>query len=290
MAENHRLVTRSPFSLQSLCRLVLMPGFRISSFAPRPFTSEAFQLLGHAAKLNCLKKVYLVNIDSLDFNSVEKADLENFLKIVKFNINVSRVKSIEKLFSAADGVVPFGEEEPCRHHHRQTCTKCDRGQCRDFLCFCQPFWTPANHHGRDYSDCTCRKRGLHMSFEGINFSPAGVRGLVNFIKNVTQVQLGAYSVKFKWQHLHFDIETLKAEIGSLSNTTCKKIEFRGNWKTTDCEEKASHVTPDIVKVLAENLGWNYMICDVGLQIWDPRYRYSTICHCRDKENITCQDE
>ena len=193
MAENQESVVSSPFSLQSLCRLSLMPGFRISDCpnrrftrdalqhlgsdaaeliaalearAPRPFTREAFAHLGHAAKLNCLKSVTLVNIDRLDFSSVEQADLENFLSVVKYNINVTNVLSIEKLFSAAKGVVPFGEEETCVHHNRQICTKCSRNYCKDYYCPCQPFWTPKQHHGRDYSDCTCRKRGLHMSFEG----------------------------------------------------------------------------------------------------------------------------
>ena len=68
MARNHRLVKpepplgRSPFPLQSLCRLVLMPGFRISSYARQPYTEDVIQLLGHAARLNCLKSITMVMI------------------------------------------------------------------------------------------------------------------------------------------------------------------------------------------------------------------------------------
>ena len=67
MAENNGPVQpeppldRSPFSLQSLCRLVLMPGFRISRYAKRPYTEDVI-LLGHAARLNCLKSITMVMI------------------------------------------------------------------------------------------------------------------------------------------------------------------------------------------------------------------------------------
>ena len=114
--EQHELRQSSPFSLQALCRLSLMPGFTISDCpnrrftrdalqhlgsdaaeliaalktqAPRPFTREAFRHLGHAAKVNCLKSVAQVNIDRLDFSSVEQTDLENFLSVVKYNMNVT---------------------------------------------------------------------------------------------------------------------------------------------------------------------------------------------------------
>ena len=313
MAENN-----SPFSLQSLCRLSLMPGFRISDCpnrrftrdamdhlgdaakliaelearAPRPFTREAFHQLGHAAKLNCLKSVTLVNIDRLDFSSVSQIDLENFLSVCKYNINVTNVLSVEKLFAAAKGVVPFGEEETCVHHNRLICTKCSRNYCKDYYCPCQPFWTPKQHHGRDYSDCTCRKRGLHMSFEGIDLSQEGTRGMINFLKNVSEVRIGPWigNGSIKSEHVHFDIETLKEVIGSLRQSSCKKIEFCGNWRTTFCDESSRHVTPESVKVCAENLGWKSKICDVSLQIWEPGYSYGAICHCRDKSNKTCSDE
>ena len=314
MAEKQETVS-SPFSLQSLCRLSLMPGFRISDCpnrrftrdaiqhlgsdaaklfadlkarAPRPFTSEAFHNLGHAAKLNCLKSVWSVNIDRLDFSSVSQTDLENFLSVVKYNINVTNVLSIEKLFSAAKGVVPFGEEETCVHHNRQICTKCSQGYCKDYYCPCQPFWTPKQHHGRDYSDCTCRKRGLHMSFEGVDLTPDATRGMINFLKNVSEVRIGPKY--YKSEHVHFDIETLKEVIGSLKQSSCKKIEFCGNWSNTFCDEGSRHVTPESVRVCADNLGWKYKICDVNLQIWEPGYSYGAICHCRDKQNKTCTDE
>ena len=314
MAEKQETVS-SPFSLQSLCRLSLMPGFRISDCpnrrftrdaiqhlgsdaaklfadlkarAPRPFTSEAFHNLGHAAKLNCLKSVTLVNIDRLDFSSVSQTDLENFLSVVKYNINVTNVLSIEKLFSAAKGVVPFGEEETCVHHNRQICTKCSQGYCKDYYCPCQPFWTPKQHHGRDYSDCTCRKRGLHMSFEGVDLTPDATRGMINFLKNVSEVRIGPKY--YKSEHVHFDIETLKEVIGSLKQSSCKRIEFCGNWSNTFCDEGSRHVTPESVRVCADNLGWKYKICDVNLQIWEPGYSYGAICHCRDKQNKTCTDE
>ena len=53
MAENENQKTvSSPFSLQSLCRLSLMPGFRISDCPNRRFTRDAIQHLGSdAAKL-----------------------------------------------------------------------------------------------------------------------------------------------------------------------------------------------------------------------------------------------
>ena len=51
MAEKQETVS-SPFSLQSLCRLSLMPGFRISDCPNRRFTRDAIQHLGSdAAKL-----------------------------------------------------------------------------------------------------------------------------------------------------------------------------------------------------------------------------------------------
>ena len=233
-----------------------------------------------------------VNIDRLDLKTVEQTDLESFLRVVKYNINVSNVKSVEKLFSAAAGVVPFEEEEPCPHHTRQICTKCDRGYSKDFYCPCQPFWTPREHHGRDYSDCTCRKRGLHMSFEGLTLSPANIRAFIHFLRNVTEVRVGPYidDGKYKWEHIHLDTQTLEEEIVALRNTSCMKIEFRGNWRNTYCDQKSLHVMPDTVKVCAEKLGWNYMTCDVGLQIWSPNYRYGSICHCKNKQDKTCLEK
>ena len=319
--EQHELRQSSPFSLQALCRLSLMPGFTISDCpnrrftrdalqhlgsdaaeliaaletqAPRPFTREAFRHLGHAAKVNCLKSVAQVNIDRLDFSSVEQTDLENFLSVIKYNMNVTNVLSIEKLFSAAKGVVPFGEEETCVHHNRQICTKCSQNYCKDYCCPCQPFWTPTQHHGRDYSDCTCRKRGLYISVEGVDLTPDSTRGMINFLKNVSEVRFGPWfgDGSCKSQHVHFDIETFKEVIGSLKQSSCKTIEFCSNWKTTFCDESHRHVTPESVKVCARNLGWKYKICDVGLQIWEPNYPttqlpWEPFCHCRDKANRTC---
>ena len=172
MAENNKKIVNysTPFSLQSLCRLSLMPGFRITDCPntkfisskmaeglvggqkqiqrnPRCFeSSEAIHLLGHAAKMNCLKSVTLVNIDRLDFGSVSQSDLENFLSVVKYNLNVKNVLSIEKLFSAAKGVVPFGEEETCVHHNRQICTKCSRKYCKDYYCPCQVMNSSIDHY------------------------------------------------------------------------------------------------------------------------------------------------
>ena len=67
MAENNGPVQpeppldRSPFSLQSLCRLVLMPVIRISRNAYGRFSyTEDVILLGHAARHNCLKSIMRV--------------------------------------------------------------------------------------------------------------------------------------------------------------------------------------------------------------------------------------
>ena len=133
-----------------------------------------------------------VNIDRLDLKTVEQTDLESFLKVVKYHIYVFNVKSIEKLFSAAAGVVPFGEEELCPHHTRQICTRCDRRRNKDFKCPCQPYWTPREHHGLDYSDCTCRRNGLNMSFVGLTLSPANTRAFIHLLRNVTVVSVGPY--------------------------------------------------------------------------------------------------
>ena len=70
MAENNGLVQpeppldRSPFSLQSLCRLVLMPFIRISrnAYGGFTFTEDDIKLLGHASRLNCLKSIETVMI------------------------------------------------------------------------------------------------------------------------------------------------------------------------------------------------------------------------------------
>ena len=107
-----------------------------------------------------------------------------------------------------------------------------------------------------------------MSFEGIELTPAGTRGMVNFLKNVSEVRIGPWigDGSCKSEHVHFDIETLQEVIGSLKNTSCKKIEFCGNWSTTFCDESSRHVTPESVKICAGNLGWNHKICDVSLQI------------------------
>ena len=67
MAENNGPVQpeppldRSPFSLQSLCRLVLMPFISISR-GRFIFTEDDIKLLGHAARLNCLKSIETVMI------------------------------------------------------------------------------------------------------------------------------------------------------------------------------------------------------------------------------------
>ena len=67
MAENNGPVQpeppldRSPFSLQSLCRLVLMPFISISR-GRFTFTEDDIKLLGHAARLNCLKSIETVMI------------------------------------------------------------------------------------------------------------------------------------------------------------------------------------------------------------------------------------
>ena len=70
MAENNGPVQpeppldRSPFSLQSLCRLVLMPVIRISrnAYGRFSYTEDVIKLLGHAARLNCLKSIETVMI------------------------------------------------------------------------------------------------------------------------------------------------------------------------------------------------------------------------------------
>ena len=65
MAENNGPVQpeppldRSPFSLQSLCRLVLMPFISRGRFS---YTEDVIKLLGHAARLNCLKSIETVMI------------------------------------------------------------------------------------------------------------------------------------------------------------------------------------------------------------------------------------
>ena len=131
-----------------------------------------------------------------------------------------------------------------------------------------------------------------MSFEGIDLTPEGTRGMINFLKNVSEVRIGDPYRKsvLKSEHVHFDIETLQEVIGSLKTSSCKKIEFCGSWSKTFCDESSRHVTPEIVKVCAGNLGWNYKICDVSLQIWEPGYSYGAICHCRDKPNRTCTED
>ena len=268
-----------------------MTGFRISDHARPPFTKEIIHQLGHAVKVNCLKSITVVNIDRIDFKDVDLVDLVNFLSVVKYNIDFSNIQSAEKLFSAAAGVVPFQAEEPCRHHNRQLCTKCNgRSHCLDYYCYCQPFWTPKKHHGRDYSDCTCRKRGMHMSFEGLELTPAGTRGMVNFLKNVTEVRIGPWIGEgiYRWEHVHLDIETLQDSIASLANTACKKVEFCGNWRDTHCDESHRHVTEESLRICAATMGWRYRTCDTNLQLWDPSYR-DAICQCRDKQNRTCSE-
>ena len=150
-------------------------------------------------------------------------------------------------------------------------------------------WCPASQ-----SLTVCRKRGLYISFEGVDLTPDSTRGMINFLKNVSEVRFGPWfgDGSCKSQHVHFDIETLKEVIGSLKQSSCKTIEFCGNWKTTFCDENHRHVTPESVKVCARNLGWKYKICDVGLQIWEPNYPatqlpWEPFCHCRDKANRTC---
>ena len=127
-----------------------------------------------------------------------------------------------------------------------------------------------------------------MSFEGVDLTPDATRGMINFLKNVSEVRIGPKY--YKSEHVHFDIETLKEVIGSLKQSSCKKIEFCGNWSNTFCDEGSRHVTPENVRVCADNLGWKYKICDVNLQIWEPGYSYGAICLCRDKQNKTCTDE
>ena len=135
MAENNVDAVKytTPFSLQSLARLSLIKNMTISNHR----RSNSFKMLGHAAKLKCIKSLETLDIVNLDFSSVSKADLENVLSVVKYQINVNKTMNVERLFEAGNGIVPYGEEPPCRHHTRLICTKCTRGYCKDFICPCE---------------------------------------------------------------------------------------------------------------------------------------------------------
>ena len=98
---------------------------------------------------------------------------------------------------------------------------------------------------------------------------------MNFLKNITEVHFGSEigDGEFVSTHVHFNIEALQEAIGSLKNTSCKKIVFWGDWSKTFCDYVSCHVTPETVKICAANLGWEYKICNRSLQIWEPGYTY-----------------
>ena len=247
--------------MQSLCRREFHDLFSISPVKynykttyTRNFTPGIIQHLGHLVRLNLLFSIERVDIAGVDFDCFDKSDLENFVRIVKNMIVLRDVKSIEKFLSCE--LIPFGEEPPCRHHNREICSygcyehkdfDCPNGD-RNFI--------SQRHYGNDYTDCTCRSRALQIIFQGINFSsPPKVKALINFLKNVREASIHiGWNKRMEWEnnrpfHIDIDTETLKAEIGSLRNTTCKSINFIS----------ASCMTT-IIKELATITGWKSYYC------------------------------
>ena len=253
----------SPLSLQSLCRYEFQRSITtisptITSITPTPYFPRVFSftpdVINHlllVTKLKLLYSVARIYIEDVDFDSFEKTDLEKFLRIVKYSIKFTNVKSIEKILSASDGLIPFGKESSCRHMSSSS---------KLMLCYSH---FSQEHYGKDWTDCTCRSDdGIGIAFEGINFSsPAKVRLLINFLKNIRNASF-SHSIKTEGNekknndylncNFHFDIETLKSEISSLKNTKCKKITFFTRYI---CGNENKHISPVIVKDLATIIDW-----------------------------------